>query len=875
MINQRLLIPLFCVIAYVSAAQNYDYTLSDDSLVNKYASYKRVYYATRTDLKPKIDGKLNDECWRKIGAWDGNFIQQQPHQANDPSQETEIKILYDDNYLYFAIKCYDDEPEKIASILGRRDENNGDMAGIALDSYDDKQTAFEFNVTAAGQKVDLMHLGEYGWDFNWDAVWDGKSSVGDSAWYAEMRVPFTQLRFADKEEHVWGMHIWRWIYRLKEEDQWKLIPIDAPAMVYIFGELRGIKNIPYKRNFEVMPYAKAKYIPDANNNQKFGAGLDGKIGVTSDFTLDYTFNPDFGQVEADPAILNLTSYEVFYDEKRPFFLEGNSILNYGAGSDLMFYSRRIGHAPSYEPQPRRDIGIFNVSEPENTSIISALKLTGKNKKGLSLGVINSMTSRELATINSSEDGKYKEAVEPFTNYFIGRVKQDFNKGSTVIGGMVTSTIRNIKDEQLNFLPDNSLVGGVDFEHNWLNRKYFMAFKSFFSNINGSTTAISELQTDPRHYFQRPDAEHLTFNPDLTSLQGWGGEFSGGKRSGKFRLTGTLDWRSAGVELNDVGYLRQADYIDQEVNMIYRVNKPKGILLSYYFDVEQIHHWSYGGENLGDLVKSHVRFQFKNYWKVDFSLNRQFSEIDTRALRGGPALRIDGSSNVKFTFQTNTSKPFAVALRMDHTKFDDKITKDNSYTVGLIWHVSKRINLSSTTGYTAGIDNSQYVMQPLVDNERRYIVGKIDRKTISTTIRAEYFITPELSLQYYGNPYASIGKYLNYREVNESKSTDLNKRYSPLTIADNPNGQKVLVDAQDNVVHNFSNYNPDFNFQEFRSNFVARWEYKTGSTFYFVWTNNRSRYEEKYNPSIFDSLKGISKVKAQNVFMIKFSYWFSL
>ncbi len=327
MIKRKLLFSLSLVlIAIASLAQDFNYTLSDDSLVNKYASIRRVYYATRTDLKPKIDGKLNDECWKSIGTWDGDFIQQAPNQAQPPSQQTEIKILYDDKYLYVGIICHDNEPEKISPILGRRDDFSGDIAGVAFDTYDDKQTAFEFDLTAAGQKLDLMHLGESRWDYNWNAVWDGKASVGDSAWYAEMRIPFTQLRFSNVNEHVWGMHVWRWIYRLQEESQWKLIPIDAPAMVYIFGELSGIKGIPYKRNFEVMPYIRGKYITNAENNNFFGAGVDGKVGLTSNFTLDYTINPDFGQVEADPSVLNLTSYEVFYDEKRPFFLEGNNIL---------------------------------------------------------------------------------------------------------------------------------------------------------------------------------------------------------------------------------------------------------------------------------------------------------------------------------------------------------------------------------------------------------------------------------------------------------------------------------------------------------------------------------------------------------------------
>ncbi len=855
-----------CLVMLSTQAQNLNYTLSDDSLVNEYASIKRVYYAARTEIKPKIDGKLDDECWQKIGTWDGGFVQQQPHQAAQPSQQTEIKILYDDKYLYFGIICYDNEPEKMNPILGRRDENNGDMAGIALDSYNDKQTAFEFNLTAAGQKVDLMHMGEYGWDFEWNAVWDGKTTVGDSAWYAEMRVPFTQIRFSNEDEHIWGMHIWRWIHRFQEESQWKLIPVDAPAMVYIFGELRGIKDIPYKRNFEVMPYVKGKYVTDSESNENFGGGVDGKIGITSDFTLDYTVNPDFGQVEADPSILNLTSYEVFYDEKRPFFLEGKSILEYNADQDMLYYSRRIGHAPSYYPEVMEN---ENLTIPDNTSIINALKVTGKNKKGLSLGVVNSMTAKENATISSAE-GKTKEAVEPFTNYFIGRLKQDWNKGNTTLGGIATSTLRNIKEEQLDFLADKSFVGGFDFEHNWKNRKYYVNTKSFYSKIDGSETAISRLQRSSQHLFQREDAGHLEYDPNRTSLQGWGGEVSGGKRSGKLRITGNMDWRSPGVDLNDVGYMRQADYVREETHLLYNVNKPHGILLKYYLGFDQRHFWSYGGENTVDEFDTEAKITFKNYWMLKLSVDRSFNEIDTRQLRGGPSLRIDGNTKAGYIFQTNSSKNFIFATLMDFTKYDDKITWKNRYSLSLFWLINNNITVSSSTSFTNEVNNSQYVKQKTVNGKKEYVVGKIARETLYTTLRVEYFITPELSLQYYGSPYASIGKYESYRKVNLSKSKDLNERYSPLFIAaDN------LIDENGNELLDFNYENPDFNFQEFRSNFVLRWEYKTGSTFYFVWTNTSSNYQDRYNSSIVESFKNISSVKVQNAFMVKFSYWFSL
>lgn len=866
MTNRFSFLVFFCFSGLLIQAQSLNYTLSDDSLVNKYASYKRVYYAARTEIKPKIDGVLDDECWQKSGTWDGSFIQQQPHQAAQPSQQTEIKILYDDKYLYFAIICHDNEPEKMNPILGRRDENTGDMAGIALDSYNDKQTAFEFNLTAAGQKVDLMHMGEYGWDFEWNAVWDGKTTVGDSAWYAEMRVPFTQIRFSNESEHIWGMHIWRWIHRFQEESQWKLIPVDAPAMVYIFGELRGIKDIPHKRNFEIMPYVKGKYITDSESNENFGGGVDGKIGITTNFTLDYTVNPDFGQVEADPSVLNLTSYEVFYDEKRPFFLEGKSILEYNTGTDMLYYSRRIGHAPGYRPETDENEKLVI---PDNTSILNALKLTGKNKSGFSMGIVNSMTAKEHATI-ISDDLSRKETVEPFTNYFIGRLKQDFNKGSTTIGGIATSTIRSIKDEHLEFLPEKSMVGGVDFEHNWLNRKYFINAKSFYSKIDGSENAVSRLQRSSQHLYQRADASHLEYNSSLTSLQGWGGELSGGKRSGKFRLTGNIDWRSPGVDLNDVGYMRQADYIKEETQLLYNVNKPKGIFLKYYFLFEQLHDWSFGGENLKDQFGLEAKTTFTNYWTASMMLTRNINELDTRQLRGGPSLRIDNNTRAGFIFQSNNSKKLVLATKLEIMRFDDKISWRDKYDFSVSWLINNNILLSSMTGFTNETNNSQYVKQKSLNGKTEYIVGRIDRQTLYTTLRAEYFITPELSLQYYGSPYASVGKYVDFRKVNQSKSSDLNKRYSLLSIKNNN-----LVNENDESLLDFTLENPDFNFQEFRSNFVLRWEYKTGSTFYFVWTNTSSNYDARYNPSIIESFKNISKVKAQNAFMLKLSYWFSL
>jgi hypothetical protein len=865
----------FCIFlfsSYFSLGQNEKYTLSTDSMVNFHAGNKRVYYCQRTANRPKVDGKLNDICWSRDGEWQGDFIQQNPNQAKAPSQQTQVKILYDSDNLYIALKCHDNEPKKISPLMGRRDDyTTGDVAGVALDTYFDKQTAFEFNVTAAGQKIDLMHLGAYQWDTNWDAVWEGKVAMEDSMWTIEMKIPFSQLRFSNQREQVWGMHIWRWIDRLDEEDQWKLIPIDAPAMVYIFGELRGIKDIPKKHHFEIMPFVAARYLKSGSQADRFGYGVDGKAALSSNFTLDYTVLPDFGQVEADPSVLELSTYEVFYDEKRPFFLEGNAILDYSSGNDLLFYSRRIGHSPSYTPVNIPDGASVNM--PSGTSILNALKVTGKNKKGFSMGIINSLTSRENAEITTG-DQVDKVTIEPFTDYFIGRVRQDFNKGNSYIGGMATSVIRSIKDQNLQFLPDRALVGGVDIMHTWNKRMYFIDFKSFYSNIHGSEEAITRLQTSARHLYQREDANHLT--PDLlsTDMSGWGGQIKGGKQSGKFRASGTLSWRSPGVDLNDVGYLRDADLITQRLDFRYQVNKPVSILRNYYFTLSQRLDWTFGGENTNNIMNLHGFFKFKNLWDVHLDFVRNYDRLDTRQLRGGPALRIDPYFISEIFFQTNSNKKVFLGAGADKKWVDRNVAGSIDYTLYLQWKISNRFTLTSRTNYEVLTDNNQYIATKSYSGMNRFIVGKIDRKTLYTTLRAEYFISPEFSLQFYGSPYASIGKFRDIFRVTDPYAHQPVNRYSmlkTLTISDG----RYYLDENSDSKSDYYIWNPDFNFQEFRSNFVLRWEYKAGSTAYLVWSHNRSSYENQYNNDILDSFAGIAGLSPHNVFMLKLSYWLSL
>jgi len=878
---------LFGVGILTTYSQNAEvYDLSSDSVVNRLTGNSRTYFATKIDKRPKIDGKLNDLCWDK-GQWTGQFVQQIPFQGKSPSQKTDVKILYDENNIYVAFRCYDIGSGKIRSILSRRDvdQGAGDIVGIAFDSYHDKQTAYEFNVTAAGQKIDMVHLGAYNLDYNWDAVWDAKAQVNDSVWTAEMQIPFSQIRFAPGKEQVWGLHIWRWIDRFNENSQWKLIPVDAPATVYLFGELKGINGIKPKTNYEFLPYVNSKYSPaaDPKDRLKFGAGLDGKIGLNSGITLDYAINPDFGQVEADPSVLNLTSYEVFNDEKRPFFLEGNTILDYSIGSnDILYYSRRIGHEPSV-PAALDDVDATKTSIPENTTILSALKITGKTKKGLSMGFVQSFTDKETATF---ADGTYlgnpisKMTIEPFSNYMVGRLKQDFNEGNTVLGGMVTSTVRSIKEDQLNFLPKSSLVAGVDFEHNWKNRKYYIDFKGFYSDVKGDKEAISRLQLSSVHYFQRPDAEYLDYNSERTSLSGWGGYISGGKRSGKFRAIGSLNWRTPGVDFNDLGYLYQADLIQQIVKLTYKVSQPKGIIRSYYGEFTQEHDWSFGditkknagSENTLDRLNLHGFMQFNNLWLVHLNLRRNFNIYDTRELRGGPKLYKSANSDMDLFIQSNSVKDFWGGFGPRFTWYDDNISKASYFTAQLKWQINDRLSILSRSVWSNSIDNDKYVTRvtDLVGNSQ-YIAGTINRNTISSTLKIEYYLSPEISIQYYGNPYASVVKYSNFREVANASDKRVEERYT--SLQDNLRENNKYQLTRENTTYSIRNY--DVNFQEFNSNLVARWEFKPGSALYFVWTNTRPIPSGKTNQSVYKSFRGIWDLKSENVFMIKFSYWFSL
>ena len=482
-----------------STSSDVVFIILQDTIHAQNSPKQPVYTTSRlVTAKPVIDGKLDDECWKK-GTWAGDFHQWIPNEGAKPTYPTELNIQYDDKNLYVAIRAYDGEPDKILRQAGVRDELVGDMVGVNFDSYRDYRTGFEFTVTAWGQKVDLVLFNPMNWDFNWNPVWKGKTGLEDSAWVAEYEIPLSQLRYSGKDEQVWGMHVWRWISRLQEESDWEIQSKTGPGMLYNFGELRGIKGLKKSRRLEIMPYAlgdlktmkKEPGNPFADKGKVWGgnAGLDAKIGISSNFTVDLTVNPDFGQVESDPSVMNLTAFETFYEEKRPFFLEGLTIFDYKFDNQSLFYSRRIGHSPSRPVYPNDNLF---VNSPDKTSILSAIKLSGTTSKGLSVGLIQSVTANEFARLSDIDGNRSSIKVEPLTSYTVARIQKGYNAGNTVIGGMLTSTNRVIEDKNLEFLSTNAYTGGLDLLTHWKDKEFYIDARLIGSFINGSKEAITAL-----------------------------------------------------------------------------------------------------------------------------------------------------------------------------------------------------------------------------------------------------------------------------------------------------------------------------------------------------------------------------------------------
>ena len=856
---------------------------------------KRIYRTKRVTKAPIIDGNITDETWNTV-PWDTDFTQLSPTEGNKPTQKTKIKIIYDEKNLYLAVRCYDSEPDKIVKRLSRRDGNVGDWIEINLDSYRDLRTAFAFTVTAAGVKgEEFASLNGKSWDKSYNPIWFVKTKIDVEGWTAEFKIPFTQIRFTDKEEQIWGMQIQRMDFRLNERTLWQRMPRTVAGWISNMGELHGIKNIKPQKQIEIQPYAVGQtetFEKEIGNPFATGKrssanfGLDGKIGITNNLTLDFTVNPDFGQVEADPSVIVLDGFQIFQQEQRPFFVENKNIFDYQvteaqAGGpftrDNVFYSRRIGRSP--QGATTAGTGEF-VKRPGNTSIIGAAKFSGKTKSGLSIGILEAITQEEFAEIDNNGTRR-EEVIEPLTNYFLTRLQKEYNDSNTLIGGIFTASNRNLTDTNITDIHNAAYTGGVDFKHQWNNRTWFAAGNLVMSKVLGSKEAIYNTQTSLRHNFQRVDATHVTLDPNRTSLTGTGGNIKFGKSGGgKFLFESGVTWRSPELEMNDMGFQRNADDITHYNWMAYKSLKPFSIFRSLQVNYNHYVSWNFEGKHTYLGFSNNANATFNNQWGMGYGMHYAVVDYTDSALRGGPMLRLPKSFEASWYLQSDKRKKFQFKIDLRQKTGESNSFTNKSASLSLSYVPINSFNISLSGSISSNNQELQYVSTKYSGNGNnslpRYVNANLDQDTFNLSLRLNYTITPELTIQYYGSPFISRGRYTNFKYITNSlasKFTDRFQQYNNNQITYNSASDSYLVDENVDATTDYSISNPDFSFIQFQSNLVARWEYIPGSEIFLVWSQGLTRNGnpmDKLLPSLNDNILGET---AHNIFLIKATYRF--
>ncbi len=885
---------------------------------------KKTYLTARIkDKPPVINGVFDDPAWNQV-EWASDFTQREPNSGAAPSQQTAFKVLYDDKNIYFAIRAYDSEPEKIARRMSRRDGFQGDMVEINLDSYFDLRTAFSFTVSASGVIGDEAVSNDGNdWDSSWDPIWWARTKIDEQGWTAEVRIPLSQLRFGKKESMVWGLQVTRIFFRNDERSNWQYIPQNSPGWVHLFGQLHGLDGIKPQKQLEVMPYvvAKTETSPsDAENpyldgkDQSVTFGVDGKVGITSDITLDFTINPDFGQVEADPSQVNLSAFEVFFQEQRPFFIESRNILDYNLSNsvaggpfntDNLFYSRRVGRNPQYYPDTdhfqRTDDGVNEyVDQPTNTTILGALKLTGKGKTGFSFGIMESITQEEVAEIDSL-GFRRNMVAEPLTNYLVMRAQQDFNKGNTIVGAIFSATNRFMPNDSLmvnlpgqvtgsakiseyahlkDRLHTDAYSAGADFKHNWKDRKYFVEGRLVVSHVRGSKEALLNTQTNSRHYFQRPDAFSLSVDSTLTSMTGTGGMLKVGKSGGgNIRYETGVTWRSPQLELNDLGFMRKADDINQWTWIGLQQNQPFGIFRRAFLNFNQYASWDFDGDFTYFGVNANARAQFNNFWWAGAGISPDMFFRANNDLRGGPAFVYPGSVWSWFWINSDSRKKLQVNFGLEGQFSEHDYAKNINFWMYIRYRPIDALELILNPFISQMRNELQYIDSFEVEGqqpETRYVLGHINQKTMGITFRVNWILRPNLTVQYYGQPFGSTGSYSSLKYVTNSTDSDYTARFAKYAQSqhhwDNSQEQFVIDHNQDGTV-DYSG-NPNYSFGQFRHNMVLRWEYIPGSTFFLVWAvNGNGGANLDFRPNQFNA--SINDLHATNTFLMKYTYRFRL
>lgn len=885
--NLKSLLLVFCCLLLLVV-----HSSAQDSLVRK------KYFTQRLAGDIILDGIPQEEAWNAV-EWGSDFTQWEPNAGQAPSQPTSFKILYDDKFIYIGYRCFDASPDSIIKRMSRRDEFPGDWVEINIDSYHDLRTAFSFTLSVSGVRGDEFVSNDgNNWDASWNPIWFAKTHADDKGWTGEVKIPLSQLRYNSETEKVWGFQVTRRLFRKEERSTWQYIPPNSGVWVSRFGELHGLNNIPMHRQVEIAPYVVAqadKYKKEPGNpfakgfDTRLTVGLDGKLAITNDLILDFTINPDFGQVEADPSQVRIDGFQNFFEERRPFFIESRNIFNYQltgseAGgdydADLLFYSRRIGSSPhGYPSVPNTDY----VKAPQNTSILGAAKFSGKTKKGWSIGILESITQKEMAEIDHNGERR-KELVEPLTNYFVARLQKDIKSGRTIIGGILTGV--NRQKGLGDFLHRSAYSGGLDFIQYWKNRTWYIRGNVVFSHVEGTKEAILATQTSFEHLFQREGASEVKVDPDRTSLTGMGGTVRFGKAGGKpgklgqvFKFETGVTLRSPQLELNDIGFMLTSNEINHFTWAGLHYQKSFSIFRTARLNYNHWSRWDYSGQFLYQAFNFNSHATFTNNWQTGTGVTWNSYDVSNNALRGTSSIRRPAAIAHNYYLTSDFRKKFYASLELYNVWGAKRTIQDNNIGLYLYFQPFNafKFNLGASYGYYWR-KQDQFVDNVSYNGATRTIVGEVAQKTLRFTARLSYNITPDLTVQYYGQPFITRPLYDKFAFVSDPLAKKYNDRFTPFNASqisfNNANG-KYLVDENTDGLTDYSFGKPDFNFVQFRSNMVVRWEYKPGSEIYLVWSQaNTPDVAMDLDSPLFRSLVDNAFAdQGRNIFLVKWTYRF--
>ena len=815
--------------------------------------------AQSTASAHRVDAPFSDLAWDGVPVVRG-FVQREPSEGAPATLPTEVRIVYDTTNVYVAVRAFDPEPSRLVGFLTRRDaRTSSDWIRVLIDSYHDRRTAYEFAVNPAGVKQDVYWYNDEKFDDSWDAIWDVIVARDAEGWSAEFRIPFSQLRFSATADGPLGFAVVREVARLNEISSWPGLPRSASGWVSSFGELTGVTVPGSIKRLEVVPYALAQVVTEPReagnplqNTVDPGAslGLDVKYSLTPSLTMNATLNPDFGQVEADPAVVNLSAFETFFAERRPFFVEGSGnyqfdINCYDGPCTGLFYSRRIGREPRGEPDVDEDEGGYFI-QPLQSTILGAGKVTGRLGK-FSLGALTAATQEERARVALGPERR-SEIVEPLTLYSLARARREFADQSS-LGFMMTSTNRKIADD-VSFLPESAVTGGVDYD--WrLGRRWSLDGHWAGSTVRGSAEAITDLQEDNVHSFQRPDAGHVELDPAATVLNGHAGLLRFNKIGGeRIRLNTSIAYRSPGFEINDLGFLRRADEIPQFSWIQFRFNTPGRYVRSYVLNFNQYSNHNFDGDRLGAGGNVNMHWAFQNLWSTGFGINLNGRGFDDRLTRGGPGGYRNGNVVWWQYFNTNDRRP--LSLHWFSFVFNDW-NGSRAFELAPRFVVRPTSALSAELGirWNPNKDDAQWIETIEREGESdRYLFGRLDQHTVALTTRVNYTITPNLSLQLYAEPFVSSGDYEHYKELVAGRAPHHADRYAPYAHTENE----------------------DFSVLSFRTTNVLRWEFKPGSTLFVVWQQSREGDGNKGEFRFGRDMHDVFSTGATNTLLVKFAYW---